>query len=166
MDELLEGAAAELVRSRGPSQRMLPDGHEGGETSRASRGAQQLLTQGESSQSEAETGVGGDATKDKETRSEEKEGVTAGVADMETETASAELYKVICQELAEYRRVVVLSWCIAVGVGLATPLHFCFLFASGQAHPCWISSRLDNSEVDVRGFLPYVCVNQADRLSC
>ncbi|CBJ28912.1 conserved unknown protein [Ectocarpus siliculosus] len=109
MDELLEGAATELVRSRGPSQRMLPDGHDGGETSRASGGAQQLLTLGESSQSEAERGVGGDATKDKEgeeekeTRSEEKEGVTTGVADMETEMASAELYKVICQELAEYR---------------------------------------------------------------
>ncbi|CAN0555794.1 unnamed protein product, partial [Ectocarpus sp. 12 AP-2014] len=110
MDELLEGAATELVRSRGPSQRMLPDGRGGGETSRASGGAQQLLTQGESGRSEAETGVEDDVTKDKggeeeekETRSEEKEGGTAGVADMETETASAELYKVICQELAEYR---------------------------------------------------------------
>ncbi|CAM9415012.1 unnamed protein product [Ectocarpus fasciculatus] len=127
MDELLEGAATELVRSRGPSrgpsqsqrpQRMLPDEHEhededeGGETSRASGGTRQSLKQEESGQSEAETGVGGNATQGKEGEEEKgstsagEAGVTAGVEDMETEAASAELYKVICQELAEYRRAV------------------------------------------------------------
>lgn len=105
MDELLEGAATELVRSRGPSQRMLPDEGERSATSRAIGGAQQLLKPGASGQSEAERGVGGDANQDKEGE-EEKDGVAAGVEDMETEAASAELYKVVCQELAEYRRVV------------------------------------------------------------